>query len=173
MARYELDIEMCNDEELRSALYDNVLTGCETATMRKEIKALYALMNREEMLERVKTRCGGKLFVTTPSRTRTAIEAEREERKFLNSRPISRPTTAPSRSTPQKRNDPDKDAEMEAILMGKTWVQDVTVIAPGYIGVTLKLKPKYLSLEHAKDVLLQRINLIVDREKYKGQIVVR
>jgi hypothetical protein len=75
----ELDVENVGDDELREVLFDNVTTGNETAAMRKDIKYLYSIMNREELLQQVQMKCGGKLYEKPRYRVVSDRELKRRE----------------------------------------------------------------------------------------------
>jgi hypothetical protein len=79
---YEIDVDNCSDDELRDALYNAVLTGNETANVRKDIKELYALMNRTELMSKVTGPLYGKpRYRQTPRRELLQRQIAEERRR--------------------------------------------------------------------------------------------
>jgi len=154
------DPKLLSHDDLIEAL---VYTNCScnsTAEMRNDVRNYYKLLSREELEAKI----SGVLYKEDKGLPVTMLELKRREIEIERYKPIRQRRSISSdvdimyisRVTPLE--------SFQTELLGKSWVRDAVMIAPGVIGIRLevgKTKEKYDN----------KIKQIAIRCKFEGDIL--
>jgi len=154
-----IDVNSLSRDELERILFDNVLSGFETAEMRARVRVYYGLLSLDDLRKKARILCNNNLY--QPDVVIKTDARELKRRAIIEQRrvPVERTVTKSFNVTPTVHYKTNPDDEMSNELMLKPWVETSFVICDGHVAVKLN--------DSSKAPVIKRV---AKRLNYKGEV---